>query len=139
MKYVARFDSAKVWLPRVVPIMDEYLQGRIRPDDAVVKLGWNETNFLRSLGHIFGLCRQGYKGFSIAPGPEKVYVAVLGGGGLVEVAMVCATKKKAMELITEHLKGSGYTAETWFKELEETNDYPDEDYDPTNLYLTEVQ
>jgi len=87
LKYVARFDSEKIWNAGTVPVMDEYLQGRIRPDDAVVKLGWSETNFLRSLGHIFGLCRQGYQGFSIKPedangkaqgeGPEKELVDYL--------------------------------------------------------------
>lgn len=69
---------------------------------------------------------------------QLVWVAVLGGGGIVETAVVCATEEKAMEMITEHLKDSGYTAETWFKELAETHDYPDQDFNPTNLYSTEV-
>jgi len=139
MKYVARFDSEKVWTMEVRPIMDEYLQGKIGPDDAIRKLRWSKPNFLYSLGHVFSLLRQGFQGFTLNPGPEQVHVAVLGGGGLVESVVVCITKEGAMEAITKHLEGSGYTAETWFEELEETNDYPDEDHDPTNLYMTEVQ
>ena len=67
MKYVARFDSAKIWLPEVIPVMDEYLQGKISPDDAIVKLKWTKQDFLRTLGHVFNLLRVGYAGFSITP------------------------------------------------------------------------
>jgi len=139
LKYVARFDSEKIWTMEVAPVMDEYLQGKIGPDQVMHKLRWSKQNFLYSLGHVFSLLRQGFQGFSITPISEEVYVAVLGGGGLVENVVVCITREGAMEAITKHLEGSGYTADTWFEKLEETHDYPDEDYDPTNLYMTEIE
>lgn len=70
---------------------------------------------------------------------KKVWVAVLGSGGIVEGVRVSRTEQQAMNAITEHLKGSGYDAESWFKEIKKTHDYPDEEFDPTNLYLTELE
>jgi hypothetical protein len=69
---------------------------------------------------------------------EEVWVAVLGSGGIVEGVRVSRTEKHAMNTITEHLKGSDYDAESWFKQLEKIHDYPEE-FDPTNLYLTELE
>ena len=39
---------------------------------------------------------------------KKVWVAVLGSGGIVESVRVSHTEQHAMNAITEHLKGSGY-------------------------------
>jgi len=48
---------------------------------------------------------------------EEVWVAVLGSGGTVESVCVSRTEQHAMNAITEHLKGSGYDAESWFKQI----------------------
>jgi len=69
---------------------------------------------------------------------EEVWVAVLGSGGIVEAVRVSRTEQHAKDAITEHLKGSGYDAESWLKEIAETHEYP-ERFDPTNLYLTELE
>jgi len=71
MKYVARFDSSKIWQPEVIPVMDEYLSGKIKGDEAIHRLVWSEDKFLRSLGRVFSLLRMGYEGFSIRTIDDK--------------------------------------------------------------------
>jgi len=82
---------------------------------------------------------------------EQVWVAVMGCGGIVETVRVFRADgkaekpeedighAKAMDAIGEHLEDTGYTAEQWFEAVEKTNEFPDEDGDPTNLYLTELE
>ena len=45
----------------------------------------------------------------------------------------------AMTSVANHLYLSGYSAERWFDVLAETNEYPHDDYEPTNIYASEIE
>jgi hypothetical protein len=68
-----------------------------------------------------------------------VWVAVLGSGGTVDTVRVFYDHEKAMSAITEHLEGSGYTAESWLKKIAETYESPVEDLYPTYLYAATIE
>jgi len=68
-----------------------------------------------------------------------VYVAILGFQGVVEGVTVHRTMSAATQRVEAHLEGSGYSAERWFDALVETNQYPHEDYEPTNIYGCEFE
>jgi hypothetical protein len=68
----------------------------------------------------------------------SMYVAVLGFQGIVEQVSVHSNMSGAMKKIEDHIQSSGLSAEEWFASLRETNDYPDEDYEPTNIYVCDL-
>jgi len=68
-----------------------------------------------------------------------VYVAVLGTQGIVEDVSVHRTRRAAMQRVDAHLDESGISAQRWFRLLRQANDYPDEDYEPTNLYVCDLE
>jgi len=69
----------------------------------------------------------------------EVYVAVLGFQGIVQDVTVHRTMNAAMTSVANHLYLSGYSAERWFDVLAETNEYPHDDYEPTNIYASEIE
>ena len=68
-----------------------------------------------------------------------VYLAVLGYEGVVDEVFVHSSIAAAMKRVEEHLHPSGLTAQRWFDLLEETNEYPDDEYEPTNVYVCELE
>jgi hypothetical protein len=68
-----------------------------------------------------------------------LFVAVLGFQGVVEDVSVHNSLNAALRRVDEHLQPSGVSAEEWFKSLQQTNDYPEEDYEPTNIYECELE
>jgi hypothetical protein len=68
----------------------------------------------------------------------QVYVAVLGFQGVVHDVSVHHTRDAAMREVEDHIAGSGLSVERWFELLELTNDYPRDDYEPTNIYICEL-
>jgi hypothetical protein len=68
-----------------------------------------------------------------------VFVAVLGFQGVVEDVSVHQTLSAAMKRVDGHIQPSGLNAQQWFDSVRVSNDYPDEDYDPTNIYECELE
>ena len=68
-----------------------------------------------------------------------MYVAILGFQGIIDDVSVHTTEAGAMAKVEGHLEQSGYSAQRWFELLVETNEYPHEDYEPTNIYVCELE
>ncbi len=67
------------------------------------------------------------------------YVAVLGWYGIVDDVSVHRTMRTAMQKVEDHIFPSGLTAQRWFELLRDTNEYPHDDYEPTNIYVCELE
>jgi hypothetical protein len=68
-----------------------------------------------------------------------VYVAVLGFQGVVDDVSVHNTLNSAMKKVDEYIQPSGFSARRWFDSIQVANEYPDEDYEPTNIYECELE
>ncbi len=68
-----------------------------------------------------------------------IYVAVLGFQGIVDDVSVHRTMDNAMKDVDGHITPSGLTAEQWFEQLRQTNEYPSDNYEPTNIYVCELE
>jgi hypothetical protein len=82
---------------------------------------------------------------------RDVHVAVLGFGLIVENVAVCSQEEDALRIIDAFLKDAKVPekffrpkdrfpkADAWFRAMKNTNDYPDEKFSPTNLYISPIQ
>jgi len=77
---------------------------------------------------------------------KNVYVAIFGYQGIVNSVGVFEREEDAMKALSKHLRNANLSewpgatqAERWFAALEKTNYFPDEDYEPTNLFVTKLQ
>jgi hypothetical protein len=66
----------------------------------------------------------------------KVSVVVMGYQGCLSDVRVFKDPKAAAQALADYV---GMPAESWFHLLEESGEYPDENYDPTTIYEVEVE
>jgi len=93
MKFIARFDTDRIWKPEIVSIMDAYLRGEITQDEAITKVGTTKEGFMEVLHQIFVLLLRKYAEFSIAPEGEGQLTLSLDRGKAKTIQVALAVAK----------------------------------------------